>query len=58
MPRAINPDPQEGETGINIFGYVPSRELALSALVLFALYAVVNSVWAVLLGKRTRVYHR
>ncbi|CAO1631707.1 unnamed protein product [Jaminaea pallidilutea] len=57
MPRAINPDPQEGETGINIFGYVPSRELALSALVLFALYAVGNSIWAVTLGKRTRVYH-
>lgn len=59
MPRPLNPHqpPRDGETGINIYGYIPSQSLSIAALVLFSLVVLGNLTWAITYGKRTRAYH-
>lgn len=58
MPYPINPDPQEGETGVNIFGYTPSLATAVVAIAVFGLLTGAN-VFLLILRRRSRFvsYH-
>ncbi|GAA5832828.1 hypothetical protein JCM5353_008347 [Sporobolomyces roseus] len=52
----INRDPSDGESGIVIYGYVPSAALAIVALVTFTL-ALGGHLWRTLQFKPTRAFH-
>lgn len=57
MPYPINPDPQDGETGVNIFGYTPSLAVAVFGVVFFAVSAGVNSAFCIVRKVGLRSYH-
>lgn len=50
-----NPNFADGETRVNIYGYMPWRGLGITAVVVFALGLVAHSVYAVAAGVR---HHR
>lgn len=54
----INPNPQDGEAGIIIYGYVPSLGLALTGVITFALILLLN-LWYIIKrkGKSFRTFH-
>ncbi|GAA6059727.1 hypothetical protein JCM10212_000255 [Sporobolomyces blumeae] len=52
----VNPNPADGESGIVIYGYVPSLALPVVALVTFAL-ALSGHVARAVKAKRTRTFH-
>ena len=54
----INPNPADGEAGIIIYGYVPSKALAITGVVTFALILLVN-LWYLFTkrGKGYRSFH-
>lgn len=52
----INRNPSDGESGIVIYGYVPSAALAIVALVTFTI-ALGGHLWRTFQWKQTRAFH-
>ncbi|GAA6032378.1 hypothetical protein JCM8097_008145 [Rhodosporidiobolus ruineniae] len=52
----INPDPQDGESRISIYGYVPSESLAVMALLTFGLVFLNHLSWLAR-NRTTRVFY-
>lgn len=53
-----NPNPQDGESSIIIYGYVPSKGLALTGVITFALILLIN-LWYIIKkkGKGYKSFH-
>jgi hypothetical protein len=57
MPATLpitNPFPKDGETKVNIFGYIPWLGLDITAVILFGACLVVHATYAFLEGRKRR----
>ena len=46
-----NPNPADGETSVNIYGYVPSLALAGATVAIFGFYVIAHAAFAVIFGR-------